>query len=425
MHPTLQAIDNELTQIAAQVSALGIGAALNIQNNNFGFPGIDKSELAAVASSISATLHDRADDTLGEGNATLLGDYQRRLQLLRNNTVPQIPGQANIAVPTYLTTLDALRRALEPALPGDPQKDLSRRVKRVVGQVRALEARLAEVEPRASNLEKMVDQILRANEAADQLPEDLASLGEARKKIDDLLKNSEREAARISAVHSGVESVDKSLRKSQDEAKAIMAKCESAYTAATSQGLAAAFARRSKGLERSIIAWVVGLVVALVLGGLFGASRVLDLAAALKAPSTEPAAVQLNFLFVLFSVGGPIWFAWLATKQIGQRFRLAEDYAYKAAVSSAYEGYRQEAVRVDKELEVRLLASALDRLGEQPLRFVESASHGSPWHELLSSDVVKNAAKTVPDFGSRVVELASSLLGKANSHASTAKLPNE
>lgn len=113
----------------------------------------------------------------------------------------------------------------------------------------------------------------------------------------------------------------------------------------------------------------------------------------------------------LLSVAAPVWFAWLATKQIGQRFRLSEDYALKASVSRAYEGYRQEAHRIDEDLEARLLESALARLDEQPLRLVESDSHGSPWHELLASDVVKQAIRAVPGFAEQIKDSASKAIG--------------
>ena len=55
----------------------------------------------------------------------------------------------------------------------------------------------------------------------------------------------------------------------------------------------------------------------------------------------------------------------------------------------------------------RLLASALTRLDELPLRLVEPDSHGSPWHELASSDLVKDAMRAVPGFAGQVKELAS------------------
>lgn len=57
-----------------------------------------------------------------------------------------------------------------------------------------------------------------------------------------------------------------------------------------------------------------------------------------------------------------------------------------------------------------MLESALTRFDELPLRLVETASHGSPWHELLSSDVVKQALKTIPDFSGKVISFACSLI---------------
>ncbi|HIH9634886.1 TPA: hypothetical protein ACYVA5_005305 [Klebsiella pneumoniae] len=104
----------------------------------------------------------------------------------------------------------------------------------------------------------------------------------------------------------------------------------------------------------------------------------------------------------------------MATKQIGQRFRLSEDYAFKASISRAYEGFRSEASRIDKNLEVKLLASALSRLDELPLRLVETETHGSPYHELLTSDTFKEALKVVPGFSDRIKKIAEQALNAAN-----------
>ena len=105
------------------------------------------------------------------------------------------------------------------------------------------------------------------------------------------------------------------------------------------------------------------------------------------------------------SVGAPLWFAWLATKQVGQRFRLAEDYAFKATVAKAYEGYRKEAARIDPDFEHRLFGSALTRLDEAPLRLIETGTHGSPWHELANSQAVRRTFDAAPEFRDKVTEL--------------------
>ena len=108
------------------------------------------------------------------------------------------------------------------------------------------------------------------------------------------------------------------------------------------------FMTEQEKLNISIYIWVAGLVVALVGGAWLGGSQLHQLADAIQG-STSPSIVWTRLAMSLLSVGGPIWFAWLATKQIGQRFKLAEDYAYKASVSKAYEGYRREALHLDED----------------------------------------------------------------------------
>ena len=114
----------------------------------------------------------------------------------------------------------------------------------------------------------------------------------------------------------------------------------------------------------------------------------------------------MQALLSFLTIGGPLWFSWLATKQIGQRFRLAEDYAFKASVAKAYEGYRREAARIDEVFEARLFSAALSRLEEAPLRLVEGATHGSPWHELISSQAFLSALDTAPALREKFVEIA-------------------
>jgi hypothetical protein len=61
-------------------------------------------------------------------------------------------------------------------------------------------------------------------------------------------------------------------------------------------------------------------------------------------------------------------------------------------------------------MEERLLLSALTRLDELPLRLVEHDSHGSPWHELLSSETFKRAVQSIPGFATQLKKYASEAL---------------
>jgi hypothetical protein len=69
---------------------------------------------------------------------------------------------------------------------------------------------------------------------------------------------------------------------------------------------------------------------------------------------------------------------------------------------------------LDPAFQARLFASALARLDEIPLRLVETDTHGSPWHELASSDLVRQAIDTVPGFVDRVTGLAKQAIPSAS-----------
>ncbi|MEL3892554.1 hypothetical protein V6B08_19915 [Ferrovibrio sp. MS7] len=433
MHPVLSNICAELDKVAAAIqSNVSSDEPLNVAHNNWSFPGLTRSELIERVKSITDEIREHSPAEIGHAEPRL-ADYPRRLVALRNNTIPQLWGNAQHAVPALLETLTALSIALKPIL---ASKDLTEKareallaLKRLNTKIRTIEATLTALEPRSTILSTMIERIESAHEAADQLPVDLEALSEAHNKIVELSKQAEdalelanKEKTKIESLYSEAQTIDAKLRKNSIESDAVVKKAEMAYSAATSQGLAAAFAERSRALDFSMRLWVIGLVGALVAGSFFGYLRFQELANSLNMPTVSDISLVINLVLSFFSIGAPIWFAWIATKQIGQCFRLSEDYAFKASVSRAYEGYRKEAARVDdmfeeSALEPRLLASALTRLDEQPLRLVETATHGSPWQELLASEAVRDAIKNIPDFGQRVIDMARISLSKPNASA--------
>lgn len=295
---------------------------------------------------------------------------------------------------------------LAKTLTKDNHAEAAAKLRKLTNNVRSLKARLQDLEPRTTSLSTMVSRIESAHDAADQLPTDLASLIEAREKLQILIQEATKDHGHIEGIRTKADKLDRALQQSTEDAKSVLKRCESAYSAATSVGLAAAFSERSSVLSTSMWVWVGGLVLALAAGSYFGSSQLYSLSDLFKQPDVHTSVIILNLILSMLSVGAPVWFGWLATKQIGQRFRLAEDYAFKASISRAYEGFRREAARFDKNMEARLLASALTRLDELPLRLVEADSHGSPWHELATSELVKDALHIVPDFAGKVKDLA-------------------
>ena len=407
MHEALVEIVERLKSLSESIEKhVGSDEPFSIVHGNWSFPGVTKNELIDEINEFVDQIENEAGEDLG-GDVDLIQDYVRRIKYLQESTVPQIWGNSGQAGFALFFTLRGLRRALDASLKNDIRRENIRSQKLIQRSIRAMEARLKEVEPKTLSLEKMIERIENAHSAADQLPTDMENLAESRSKISGLEKGASKDHAKIEELRKFSENHSQEMKNVLSESKSVLDNCQKAYSASTSVGLAAAFNERSSSLSWSMWAWVIGLVLALVSGSYFGSEQLKNLSSLLSIPDAPPAMVTLNILLALLSVGAPVWFAWLATKQIGQRFRLSEDYAFKASISRAYEGYRREAARIDPDMEAQLLASELTRLDELPLRWVEPDSHGSPWHELLSSEAVKGAVKTVPGFVTSVKSLAS------------------
>lgn len=126
---------------------------------------------------------------------------------------------------------------------------------------------------------------------------------------------------------------------------------------------------------------LVASLVAVVKLGLCRASEILSM---FKEVGVEPNLIGLNMLMSLFIVAAPMWLAWIAAKRVAHLFRLVEDYEFKAAVSTSYEGYRREANKFDDSgFAEKVLGSALTRFDEPPLRFVETKDEGHPLLEMM------------------------------------------
>ena len=411
MHEALTELQTRLeTVIEGLQSHIPSDEPFGNAHDNWTFPGLSKAELTEEVQSIIDFIEDHEADDLGDSE-TRITDYIRRLDLLISQTIPNMWGNAGQAVPAFQITMDGLRKAISGLSDRDEIEESRTRLRELRRQLRSMEAELNGLGPRTETLAEMVGRIEDAYNAADRLPTDLESLSEAREAVGNLVQEVTGDRDRVSEIRERGEVVEALLNESAEEAKSVLDRCETAYSAATSVGLAAAFSERSKELARSMWFWIMGLVAALAAGSFLGSNQLRALSEIFSAPEASGSVIVLNVLLSILSVGAPVWFAWLSTKQIGQRFRLAEDYGYKASISRAYEGFRREAARFDKEMEAKLLGSALARLDELPLRLVEEKSHGSPWHELAASNVVKRAMNEIPGFAGQIKELAGKAIG--------------
>jgi hypothetical protein len=410
--------------IAAILAAVNDDRTFN-QIWGWNLPPLTRHDITEILARTAKRIRSFEPSSLPEDAQEVLSKVPERAKLLRAKSLPQITS-AN--APAVVQQIEQLAQWIEDGLPPPPPPKISIDWKEpgnkgllppdLLRRLRSLEASLKQIEPRAAKVREQVQTINDAHAAAESLPTDLQTLEEARAGIDSIqaaISDASKEASEgLSAVQSSVAKISSK----EGEATKLLENLEDAYRATTTKGLAASFSQRAFWLNISVGAWVGGLLGALILGSMIATARFASVEQTLAANGDVSAdRLWVQIILALVGVGAPVWFAWIATKQIGQRFRLAEDYGYKASVAKAYEGYRREAARLDPAFEARLFGSALTRLDEAPLRLVEHQSYGSPWHELTSSAQFQNALEAVPELKDKYLAIAqssaASLVGSA------------
>lgn len=426
MNPSITAIDAELRALRDQVSVMGLPDTPFNQVWGWQQPSLTRTDLVfRIEQSIqyiSRLPESISDPVAVNGLSRIPGE----VQWYRGNVLPNLPGgNAYLALPPLIEILERLVRLTDmvvspfpapppPAPTPDWQKLASEGYlpKKLVARLTGMEKRLDQMIPSMEALEGQITAIQEGYDSAEQLPESLASLEEGRRSV--ATAQTEAQSLAAQAATSAREAAESTVKiqnlARQSEAK--FADLDDAYRAAATKGLASSFQNRAEALEWSVRSWVTVLVFALAGGAVVGCLRFEELQSVLR--STQPPAVIWgNLVFSLLSVAPAVWLGWIATKQINQRFRLAEDYGYKATVASAYEAWKTEAKKQDIDFERRLFGSALSRLEEAPLRLMETENYGSPWQELTGSPAFAKALELVPDLKGTLAKIVASAGGAA------------
>ncbi len=367
-------------------------------------PAINRTEFADYIRTPIRLINDLPIKEVSEADAQALTQFPSRIAYFQAHSLPQLPG--GNAFHVYLTARSLIDRLIELLSKymkteidwGSPEAESLL----PTSQLRRLRQTQKGLERLTKDSEQLKEQILEINsayKAAKELPTSLAELSDARADykiaIDDLTQSAQQiNDARLSA-ETQLEALN-TLRINADQQ---MKNLDAAYSAATTQGLGKAFGDKAQRLSRSTWGLFLALAITLSIGAYITSGRISWLHVIMEKPNVSLSLLWVNVWLTVASVAGPIWFGWLLTKQIGQRFRLAEDYDFKASVAKAYEGYRREAVNIDPEQGKRLFAMALDRLSEEPLRHIERQTHGSPLHELIGNVISKKKSEKQPDFG--------------------------
>ncbi|USJ24741.1 hypothetical protein [Ensifer adhaerens] len=364
-------------------------------------PALSPHQIANQLAALADELKEAVLDDIDQGEEALIRGFSASLEAASTNLLPGLfNGNAGTAVPHLIATINFIAAGISNLArwrtpdPASLPPALAKRLQKVHRDLHNLMPDVAQVELQVTTIKD-------AFNAAESLPTTLQELRAAQVELKSIERKSTELLGVIRANDANAKSLTSSLNSAEEEARGFARRCAEEYQFIVSTGLAAAFASRAIELKQSMRLWVGALCGSLVVGMLVGAWRLSEIGKIINSETAyDPSRLWFQMMLSVFSIGAPVWFAWMSTKQIGQRFRLAEDYAFKASVATAYEGYRRQAAQIDPELEKALFTSALARLDEPPLRFVESVTHGSPLHELANS----RAAKALIEKSSEIIE---------------------
>lgn len=407
MDKTLESVCEALEQLVYSFSPVIDEPRSMAEMYGWNNPALSFRELAEIPGSLIKEIRQAQIEEISDELKESLANLPRNLLFLEQNTVPQIfsghGGNQIQAISAYMTTLEWISIQIRPLLLWQSMQDPKAMPPMLAHKLQSMKRQLDEIAVDKDTLISDIKLIQDAKETADLLPANLLSLKDAQTTIADRLLKSEIESKKVSELAETAINHEKTIHEKLLHAEKLINQCEDAYRITTTKGLAGAFEVRANRLSNSMRLWVLGLLCSLSTGAYIGADRLELLTSAMSAEHPDIGIIAMQSILSVLSLGAPLWFAWLATKQIGQRFRLSEDYAFKASVAKAYEGYRKEAAQIDPEFTARLFNTALTRVEEPPLRLVEDSNHGSPWHELFDSPEFKKTVN-MPEYRDKIID---------------------
>uniref|UniRef100_UPI001BAE61E7 hypothetical protein n=1 Tax=Yersinia sp. Marseille-Q3913 TaxID=2830769 RepID=UPI001BAE61E7 len=424
MNDKLSELKQKLDNLHTTLDALTFQQDDLIENGANTFPFLHSSDLVNFPKTLSEKISRMEKYEPSVDDVNVIDSLIYNLEIAQPNIEHIAHGTISVsqtAIYSYLLSMFYISNEINELFSFDVLKNKDLLPKKIIARLELYNSGLASIEEKSGCVEAKIKTINDAYDAAENLPTTLKMLRDTNQEIGELKSTSsigyavieeklklaqdgtkEIEDLKDTAIklsENVIAEVNEYLNTFKAEAQGYIDKCEEAFRTTTSKGLAGAFEDKAKKLNISIRYWVGGLIFSLAAGATVGYFRLDALEAYLSNPESSSIKLAIQLALSFLSVGAPLWFAWLSTKQIGQRFRLAEDYEFKASVSKAYEGYRREAVQLDSDFAERLFGNALTRLEEPPLRFVEEKTHSSPIMEVLSSESFK---KIIDNGGDRV-----------------------
>lgn len=396
MHALLKEICDLLDAISGQMTKLNDNDKQTVAEI-WGIPSlppITPNSLSVSLLDIRLLIENNETEELTEIQEWNTKDCISILNSIKQSVIPNIYNSPQNNINAFMHSISYINNSLSSAFAWT-RPGLETLPNALTRKLHRIESDLSKLMPDKDEMEKRISTIREADEAAQALPTTMQELRSTQAQVSSISSKSSELLGKITANVNSVENTLAEIKVHAERAAKLAEQAAEAHRITTTVGLAAAFDARANSLNVSLRWWVSLLISGLSFLMAIGAYRLYILKDALASEPFDAARVWIQVILSVFSIGAPLWFSWLATKQISQRFRLAEDYAFKASVAKAYEGYRRQAASIDPNFERALFASALTRLDEAPLRLVEMETHGSPVHEFAKSELVKGIGEAL------------------------------
>lgn len=407
MHTSLETLSTALDALADAIVAGKPDNNTYLAMGHWSFPPLTSAQLSLAASQVSDSIRAADVKPLEDDQENNVNQCVASVAAFQSGTLPYFfNGNIAGALPCYLALINHIKSLVDPIviLPMIQNKQITATTRKLENLTATIDRAI--VDEKA--LSAKIALINEATASADELPVTLSQLQDAQGQVERSSSTASEFVGKIDTLHKESIASISIIREKSIEAAELTKQCSEAYRATTSSGLAKAFDDRARELATSVNFWVAGLFFALLAGAGVGYLRFEKLSDLMSKVNSNPNVVWIELILSALSLGLPIWFAWISTTQIGERFRLSEDYAFKASVAAAYEGYRREAAKFNAETEMRLFEAALSRFEEEPLRFVKTHASSSPLHEAGMIDAVRNG---VTGVASAVADTSKTILG--------------
>ncbi|MCK9205161.1 MAG: hypothetical protein M0P58_12110 [Bacteroidales bacterium] len=216
--------------------------------------------------------------------------------------------------------------------------DLQQRQLSSIENSKIIDTFLAEIQESKDNLDETESEIISWKERIKIINEDIALKS---KKVEDLTTSvdliNDRCSSNLVAIKDFLEKQAKINKQNEDQQEEIRKTIEDSNRL----GMAGSFKKRKDELTWPLRFWTFATIITLL--GLIAVAFYI-LAPMLKGN------FELKALYVKIPIfASCVWLGWFCAKQYGFTIRIREDYAFKYAVSMAFEGYKNETKEIDEE----------------------------------------------------------------------------